>query len=192
MLVGFLELSWQKNREDEIRNCFYTNVDFHYSNGVEELNLLIETFQNKTYDKEEKTDSDSKIDGDDCNIFGENKKFAYCYGQLLRSSKQVKLFCKFFTVSPKFGYICLYIFHIIFLTKSIRQMVLSQTKIFNIFPSTIQLGNILNILLNNCDRDTINYIPARNLWRNQLYLSLSNKSKYSCLSIDCTKSGPAK
>ena len=86
MLVGFLELSWQKNREDEIRNCFYTNVDFHYSNGVEELNLLIETFQNKTYDKEEKTDSDSKIDGDDCNIFGENKKFAYCYGQLLRSN----------------------------------------------------------------------------------------------------------
>ena len=71
-------------------------------------------------------------------------------------------------------------------------MILSQTKIFNIFPSTIQLGNILKILTNNCDRDTTNYIPTRGLWINWLYLSLSNESKYSCLTIDCRKSGPAK
>ena len=71
-------------------------------------------------------------------------------------------------------------------------MILSQTKIFNIFPSTIQLGNILKILTNNCGRDTINHVPARDLWVNQLYLSLSNESKYSCLTIDCRKSGPAK
>ena len=71
-------------------------------------------------------------------------------------------------------------------------MILSQTKIFNIFPSTIQLGNILKILTNNCDKDAINYIPARDLWINRLYLSLSNESKYSYLTIDCRKSGPAK
>ena len=47
----FLSVDWvskinlTKNREDEIRQCFtYTNVDFHYPNDVEELNLLIETF----------------------------------------------------------------------------------------------------------------------------------------------------
>ena len=71
-------------------------------------------------------------------------------------------------------------------------MILSQTKIFNIFPSTIQLGNILKILTNNCDRETINFIPARDFWINRLYISLSNESKYSCLTIDCRKSGPAK
>ena len=51
---------------------------------------------------------------------------------------------------------------------------------------------MLNISTNNCDRETINYIPARDLWINKLYMSLSNKSKYSCLTIDCRKSGPAK
>ena len=98
-------------------------------------------------------------------------------------------FTNFLTVSRKFGYICLHIFHIIYLTKSIWQMILSQTKIFNIFPSTIQLGNIPKILTNNWDRDTINYIPANtfipshDLWINRFYLSLSNKSKYCCLTI---------
>ena len=71
-------------------------------------------------------------------------------------------------------------------------MILSQTKIFDIFSSTIQLANVLKILTNNCDRDTINCISARDLWINRLYLSLSNESKCSCFTIDCRKSGPAK
>ena len=98
-------------------------------------------------------------------------------------------FSNFLTVSRKFGNICLYIFHIIYRTKSIWQMILLQAKIFNIFPLTIQLGNILKISTNNCDRDTINYISARHLWINRLYFSLPNESKYSCLTIDCRKSG---
>ena len=67
-----------------------------------------------------------------------------------------------------------------------------KTNNGNIFPSTIQLGNILKILTNNCDRETINYIPARDLWINRLYLSLSNESKYFCSTIYCRKSDPAK
>ena len=40
------KINLTKHREDEIRQCFtYTNGDFHYPNDVEELNLLIETFQ---------------------------------------------------------------------------------------------------------------------------------------------------
>ena len=69
---------------------------------------------------------------------------------------------------------------------------LSQTKIFNIFPSAIQLGNMLKILTNNCDRETINYIPSRDLWINRLYFSISNEQKNSCLTIDSRNSGPAK
>ena len=99
-------------------------------------------------------------------------------------------FANFLKVRQKFGYICLYIFHIIYPTKSIWQIILPQTKISNIFLPTIQLGNIIKILTNNCDRKTISYI--RDLWINRLYLSLSNESKYSCLTIDCRKSGPAK
>ena len=57
------------NREDDIRQCFsYTKVEFRYLNGVEDLNLIIETFQKETYDEDEKTN-------ENCNIFGENKRF---------------------------------------------------------------------------------------------------------------------
>ena len=69
---------------------------------------------------------------------------------------------------------------------------LSQTKIFNIFPSAIQLGNMLKILTNNCDRETINYIPSRDLWINRLYFSISNEQKNSGLTTDSRNSGPAK
>ena len=101
-------------------------------------------------------------------------------------------FSSFLTVSQKFGYSFLYIFHIIFPSRSTWQMILDQTKIFNIFRSAIQLGNMLKILTNNCDRGTIKYIPAQDLWINRLYFAIANDKKYSCLTIDCTKSGLAK
>ena len=54
-------------------------------------------------------------------------------------------------------------------------MVLYQTKNFNIFPSAIQLGNMSKILTNNCDRETLKYIPKRELWINRLYFEIANK-----------------
>ena len=139
------------NKEDEIRQCFsYTEVEFHYPNDVEDLNLIIETFQKETYDEDKKTN-------DNCNIFGENKKFdkLIVMDDVSGLADKSNDFANFLTVSRKFGYICLYIFHIIYPTKSIWQMILSQTKMFNIFPSTIKLGNILKILTNNCNKKTI-------------------------------------
>ena len=53
-------------------------------------------------------------------------------------------FSNLLTVSRKFGYICLYIFHIIYPTKSIWKMILSRTKIFKVFPSSIQLATYQN------------------------------------------------
>ena len=100
-------------------------------------------------------------------------------------------FSCFLTVRRKFGYICFYIFHILYQTKSIWQINLLQTKIFNIFPSAIQLANLLKILTNHRDRETVNYIPARDLWINRLYFSFSNESKYSCLTTECRNACPA-
>ena len=62
------KINLTKNRDDEIRRFTFTNVDFLYPNDVEEINLLIETFQKETYDKEEK--ADSKIDSGGCNEQG--------------------------------------------------------------------------------------------------------------------------
>ena len=71
-------------------------------------------------------------------------------------------------------------------------MILSQTKIFNIFPSAVQLGNLSKLLTNNSDGETLKYIPKRELWINRLYFEIANKREYSCLTIDCGKSGPSK
>ena len=51
---------------------------------------------------------------------------------------------------------------------------------------------MLKILTNNCDRETIKYIPSKDVWINRLYFSIANEKKYSCLTIGSTKSGPAK
>ena len=101
-------------------------------------------------------------------------------------------FCSFLTVSRKYRYSCIYIFHIVFPALSNWQMILSQTKIFNIFPSAVQLGNMSKILTNNCDRETLKYIPKYELWINRLYFEIANKKDYSCLTIECGKSGLSK
>ena len=71
-------------------------------------------------------------------------------------------------------------------------MIFAQTKTFNIFPSAVQLENMLKILTNNCDRETIKHVPSRDLWINRLYFDIASNKKHSCLTIDYTKSGPAK
>ena len=81
-----LSVSWaskidlSNNREEKSRQCFsYRKVDFQYPNDVEDLNLIIETFQKETYDEDEKIN-------DNCNIFGENK---YLTSLLLWTTSQV-------------------------------------------------------------------------------------------------------
>ena len=89
-------------------------------------------------------------------------------------------FSNFLTVSQKFVYICLYILHTIYLSKSIWQMILSHTKNFNIFPSSIQLDNILKILtIVTAKRYTISWLEISGL----------TDLKNLCLTIDCRKSG---
>ena len=93
-------------------------------------------------------------------------------------------FASFFTVFRKFGYNWIYLFHIIYPEKSIWQMIISQTKIFNIFPGSIQLSNVLKIIMSNCHRETITCIPARNLW-SKIYIAISNGNNKIFLIIDC-------
>ena len=56
-------------------------------------------------------------------------------------------FANFLTVSRKFGFTCIYIFQAIYPTRNNWQMILSQTKMFNIFPGSIQASSVVKILL---------------------------------------------
>ena len=170
----------------DIKTCFVgVTVDFHYPEDIAEFNLLLEKFQDENFVNKEKLDN---------NIFGEKTEF----GRLIVMDEVCDLadrsneFGNFLTISRKFGYICVYIFRIRVPSKSNWQTIFSQTKIFNIFPSSLQIVKMLKILTNNCDRQTINYIPLRDLWINHLYFSISKEHKNSCLTIDCRYSVPAK
>lgn len=55
-------------------------------------------------------------------------------------------FASYLTVSRKFQYRCIDIFHIIYPEKSIWKLILWQTKIFNIFPGSIEQSSNLKFL----------------------------------------------
>ena len=129
------KINLTKSGENEIRQCFtYAVVNFHYPDDTGEFELLLEKFQWDTTDNHKEN---AGKDVDKCNIFDINKKFdkVIVMDNVSGLADQSNDFSNFLTFSRKFGYICLYIFHIIYLTKSIWQMNLSQTKIFNIFLS---------------------------------------------------------
>ena len=52
-------------------------------------------------------------------------------------------FANFLTVSRKFTFV--YIFHTIYPTRNNWQMIPSQTKIFNIFPGSIQASSVIKM-----------------------------------------------
>ena len=67
-------------------------------------------------------------------------------------------------------------------------MIIFQTKIFNIFPGSIQLSSISKTLSANCNRETFDYVPVRDLWLNRLYFEISNSREKICLTTDCRNS----
>ena len=187
--ISKIELS--AAREHQIRESFsYASVEFHYPNDTGEFETMLELL------KDNKSDVNININDTEADDLGIGEK--HIFGRLIvmddvsgLADKSNK-FCSFLTVSRNYRYNCIYIFHIVFPQLRNWQMIISQTKIFNIFPSAVQLGNLSKLLTNNCDRETLKYSPKRELWINRLYFEIANRKDYSCLMIDCGKSGPSK
>ena len=93
-------------------------------------------------------------------------------------------FANFLIVSRKFGFTCIYIFHTIYPTRNNWQMILSQTRIFNIFLGSIQASSVIKILSSYCNRYNYECIPHRDLWLYRLYFTISSSNKKQCLTID--------
>ena len=103
-------------------------------------------------------------------------------------------FANFLTFSRKYGLACVYIFHTLYPTRQHWQMILSQTKICNFFPGSVQISSIIRILTSFASRYHHNYVSHWNLWNNQLYFEISNSRRKQCLTIDTcdvTDLGPA-
>ena len=69
-----------------------------------------------------------------------------------------KKFAAFLSVTRKYNYNCVYIFHTVFPEKSNWRLILSQTNIFNIFPASVPINSVRKILEGTCSRKIKNYI----------------------------------
>ena len=61
---------------------------------------------------------------------------------------------------------------------------MSQTKKFNFFPGSVQVGSIVKILSSFANRYKNRYISHRNIWINRLYFDISNSRQKECLTVD--------
>ena len=104
-----------------------------------------------------------------------------------------KNFVNFLTVSRKFGYNCIYVFHVI--VPQIWQKIISQTTIFKNFSASVPHNTVAKIIQSNCILHSKKYVPASSLWLNRVFSDLANSHEKHCLTIDCgykNKNGPGR
>ena len=174
------KIALSENRENHIDECFAVDVKFRYPKNVADFNDCLEFFQRRKKEYVE-------------NCMGENIKLdkLVVMDDIWGFADRSEDFANFLTVSRKFGFSCIYIFHTIYPTRNSWQMILSQTKILNIFPGSMHVFSMTKILSCHCNR----YIPHRDLWINRLYFDISNSNKKQCLTIDARDAnslGPVK
>ena len=111
-----------KQREVEIQSFFSNETEVHVAKEQDELDSLIETFKLRSRGE--------TIDNNVNNSFGENKKLdrLIIMEDVSGVADVSNKFANFLTVSRKFGYNCVYVFHVIVHARQIQQKIVSQTN----------------------------------------------------------------
>ena len=86
-------------------------------------------------------------------------------------------FSNFSTVSRKYGFTCVYVFHKIYPGRQSWEMIMSQTHIFNFFPGSIHNSRILKTLSLFASRQKNTYVPNQQIWLNKLYFQICNSKE---------------
>ena len=135
-----------KKREAEIQSYFSNETEVHVAKEQDELDSLIETF--KLRSREETIDNNNNVN----NSFGENKKLdrLIIMDDVSGVAEVSKKFANFLTLSRKFDYSCVYVFHVIVSASQIWQKIISQTNIFNIFPASVPHNTVAKIIQSSC------------------------------------------
>ena len=120
-----------KKGKAKIQSCFSNEMKVHLAKKPVGLELLIETFKLRTHDILDENDANS--------LFGENKKMdcLIVMDDVSGVADISESFENFLRVSRKFGFHCVYVFHVIALATQNWQKIISQTNIFDIFPASV-------------------------------------------------------
>ena len=130
-----LAIPLSKSRETEIQFCFNYKVEFHYAQKIEDLKQLIQTFKCRT---------EHLVKNDDAtnSIYGENKVMGLLIvmDDVSGLAGSCKEFADFLTITRKYRYHCIYVFHIIIpnkeIWKKIFQRQISIIFFHPVFPFT--------------------------------------------------------
>ena len=88
-----------------------------------------------------------------------------------------------------------FMFSTIMLPHKFGKKTISQTNIFNIFPSSVQKISVVKILQSNCIIQSKKYISIRSFCFMWDFTDLTNSREKHCITIDCshkTKDGPGR
>ena len=163
-------------REDVIRESFpEQTVKFTYPNNLDDFNYLIDFFM-----------SEKMLESGDSNGRGEKMEIdeLLVMNGVSGLADRCKDFSNFLTVSRKYGFSCIYVFHTIYPGRQSWEMIMSQTHIFNFFPGSIHSGRILKTLSLFASRQKNTYVPTNQIWLNRLYFQVSNSQEKTCLTVD--------
>ena len=162
-------------REDVIRESFSEQtVKFVYPNNLDEFNYLIDFFMSEKMPESEGSGLGEKIAIDKLIVMDDASGLA----------DRCEDFSNFLTVSRKYGFSCVYVFHTIYPGRQSWEMIMSQTHIFNFFPGSVHSGRILKTLSLFASRERNTYVPTNQIWLNRLYFQISNSKDKICLIID--------
>ena len=166
---------------------FSNDTEVPITQEQDKLDSLIEIFKQRLHENFDKNNVN--------NSFGENKKFdrLIVMDDVSGVADISKNFANFLTVSRKFGYKCIYVFHFIVPSSQIWQKVIFQTNIFNIFPASVPYNTVSKIIQSNCILQSKKYLSARLLWLSRVFSDSANSHEKHCLTIDCgylNKNGP--
>ena len=162
-------------REDAIRESFSEQtVKFVYPNNLDEFNYLIDFFMSEKMPESEGSGLGEKIAIDKLIVMDDASGLA----------DRCEDFSNFLTVSRKYGFSCVYVFHTIYPGRQSWEMIMSQTHIFDFFPGSVHSGRILKTLSLFASRERNTYVPTNQIWLNRLYFQISNSKFKICLTID--------
>ena len=162
-------------RENAIRESFKDqDVYFNYPADLDQFNYLIGNFT------QEKSDY---VDNND-NEIGENLRVneLIVMDDVSGLADKSADFSNFLTVSRKYGFSCVYVFHTIYPGRQSWEM--SQTHIFSFFPGSVHSSRILKTLALFASIQKNTYLPNQQVWLNKLYFKISNSKEKRCLKID--------
>ena len=124
-------------REAEIQLYFKNETEVHIAQDQDKLDSLIDTFKQRSHENYDDNSNNSNVNSS----FGENRKMdrLIIMDDVSGIADISKKFSNFLTVSRKFGYNCVYVFHVIVPSSQVWQKIISETNIFNIFLLTFPL-----------------------------------------------------